>query len=166
MSGWDEQAKELRTQLSLTWLVVGFIFFVLVLAGPVGGVDLTGEPTKLGNGNASVSVVEPTTDSLTVSQGRFGTNVTYVRIPDAILDVERVRGQPRAVYLLSVPNLSIDKESRRYIESTGRLRLPLSDRALPRRPAPGTYDGRMVIRVQSFGYDNVVLNRSIEVTVE
>jgi hypothetical protein len=163
---WNEYEVEVSRQSVAVLSTVGIILFVLVLSGPVGGVDFTGEPTTLDDGNASVTVAEGSTDTLTVSEGRFGTNVTYVRIPDAVLDVESVRGQPRVVYLVTVPNLSVDKQSRRYIESTGRLTVPMSDRALPNRPAAGTYEGRMVIRVQSFGYDEVVLNRSVEVTVE
>lgn len=165
MSRWSRAVGALSTAELATWSAIGGILFVLVLAGPVGGVDLTGEPTTLGEGNASVTVVEPSTDTFSVSPGRFGTNVTYLRIPDAVIDVERVSGQPRVVYLLTIPNLSIDKEARRYIESTGRLRVPLADRALQHRPEPGTYEGRMLVRVQSFGYDNIVLDQSVEVRV-
>ena len=163
---WNEYNVEVSRQSGAVLFTVGIILFVLVLAGPAGGVDLVGEPTTLEDGNASATVVDGSTDGLTVSEGRFGTNVTYVRIPDATLDVERVRGQPRVVYSVTVPNLSVDKQSRRYIESTGRLTVPMSDRALPNRPDAGTYQGRVLIRVQSFGYDEIVLNRSIEVTVE
>lgn len=163
---WDEYEVAVSRQSAAVLSTVGIILFVLVLAGPAGGIDLVGDPTTLEEGNASVTVVDGSTDTITVSEGRFGTNVTYVRIPDAVLNVDRVQGQPRVVYLISVPNLSVDKQSRRYIESTGRLTVPMSDRALPNRPAAGTYDGRIVIRVQSFGYDEVVLNRSVEVTVE
>jgi hypothetical protein len=163
---WDEYEVEMSRQSAAVLFTVGIILFVLVLTGPVGGVDLTGEPATLDEGNASVTVVDGSVDTITVSEGRFGTNVTYVRLPDAVLDVDRVRGQPRVVYLVTIPNLSVDKQSRRYIESTRRLTVPMSDRALPTRPASGTYQGRMVIRVQSFGYDEVVLNRSVEVTVE
>lgn len=166
MSRWDDQFTDFTEQLSFEWFVVGFILFVLLLSGPVGGVDFTGEPTTLGSGNATVTVVEPSTDRLTVSEGRFGTNVTYVRIPDAVLNVEQFRGQPKVVYLVTVPELDVDRQSRRYIESTGRLRLPVEDRALLTRPESGSYQGRLVVRVQGFGYDRVVYNRSVEVMVE
>jgi hypothetical protein len=163
---WVEFEGDVSRQSVAALFVVCGVLFVLVLAGPVGGVDIVGEPATLDDGNASVTVVADSVDSLTVSKGRFGTDVTYVRIPDAVVDVDRVRGRPRVVYLLSVPNLSVDKQSRRYIESPGRLTIPMRDRALPERPAAGTYRGRVLIRVQSFGYDDVILNRSIEVTVE
>jgi len=163
---WDEYEMAVSRESGAALLTIGVVLFVLVLSGPVGGVDLSGEPATLGEGNASASVVEPTTDSLTVSPGRFGTNATYVRIPDAVLNVETVRGHPRVLYAVTIPELGVDKQTHRYIEGTGRLRLPLSDRALPARPSAGTYDGRLLIRVQAFGYDRVVLNRSVEVSVE
>ena len=162
----DEHDIDLSTQSVATLLTAGVVLFVLFLAGPAGGVDFTGEPARLGDGNASVTVVEPETDRLSVEPGRFGTNATYVRLPDVVLDVDRVRGNPRVVSLLTVPNLSIDTQARRYIDSPGRLTIPMGDRALPNRPQPGSYEGTMVIRIQSFGFDEVVLERTLEVTVE
>jgi len=165
MTPWDGQFDEIPIQHPLVWLTLGIVLFVLLLSGPVGGVDFTGEPATLGDGNASVTVVEPAASQLRVTEGRSGTNVTYVRVPDAVVDVERVTGQPRIVYSISIPGL-VDRQATRYVESTGRLRVSLADKARPTPPEPGTYRGTLTIRVQSFTGETVAVDRRIEVVVE
>jgi hypothetical protein len=145
-------------------VAVGIIVAVLLVTGPIG-VSVTGEPDTLGDGTATVTVLEPGSDALSITDGRFGTEVSYVRIPDLVVDVESVSGQPRLLYVVRVPALGLDEDNSRLVRSTGRLRVPLRDRAIDQEVS-GTYSGRLVVRVQSFSGMQTVSNRSIEVRVE
>jgi len=165
MTSWDGRFDDTPVRYPSAWLTVGVVLFVLLLSGPVGGVDFSGEPASLGDGNASVTVVEPTPEQIVVTEGRFGTNVTYVRVPDAVVDVEAVSGRPRIVYTVSISGLA-ERQGTRYVGSTGRMQIPVADQAVPTPPDPGTYEGTITIRVQSFTGQTVVLDRRIEVVIE
>lgn len=154
----------------------------LVAAGAVClivlGAALAGPPpepaTGVGEGTATVRVLSPTTEDLRTSPGRFGTRARYLRIPDLVADVTAVEGRPRVVYRLVVPALGVDRQVHEVVTATGRLHLRMPDRAYPppaystrfrTLPPDGTYDGRVVVRVQSFAGDRTVHNRSIRVSV-
>ena len=138
---------------------VGIILFVVVLSGFVG---FTGDRHELGEGTATVTVVEPTQETLVVTEGRFGTGATYLRIPDLVVDVEQREGRPRLIYRVTVPELEIDEQETTLLPASGRVRLPADDVGFE-DVEPGTYDGHLVVRVQSFTNDTTVLNRSVEV---
>ena len=142
-------------------VAVGIIVAVLLVTGPIG-VNVTGEPAALGDGTATVTVLDPTGDRVPITDGRFGTAVSYVRIPDLVVDVESVSGQPRLLYIVRVPALGLDEDNSRLVRSTGRLRVPLRDRAV-NQEVSGSYSGRLIVRVQSFSGMQTVSNRSIEV---
>jgi len=161
-------------------LVVATVFVALVLAGPAWGT-----PTGVGGGTATVSVVSPAAlagadapgdDSLTLrtTPGRFGTEATYLRIPDLVVDVREQSGRPQLIADLSVDADGIDPPPvSRILHRSGTHRLAYPDAALPPRGydhggtavEPGTYDGHLEVRVQSFDGDHVVVNRSVEVVV-
>ncbi len=147
-------------------VVVAAIVLVMLLSGPGSSIEFAKDRASLGDGTASVTVVEPTEDHVRVTDGRFGTNVSYVRIPDLIVDVEQVDGRPRVFYQVTVPELDIRKQNDEIVRSTGRLRVAISDRALQ----PGTdvtgAEARLVVRVQSYTGGTVVMNRTVELRRE
>jgi hypothetical protein len=149
----------------------GLAALVIVLATVTAGLAGS-EPAALGDGTATVDVVEPTAETLSIDRGRFGADVSYLRLPDLVVDVSNVTGRPRVVYAVRVPALGLDRVENRLIREEGRLRVSMADRAYPPRgsgdgglPEPGTYDGRLVVRVQSFASDRTVRNRTIQVRV-
>lgn len=144
-------------------IAAALVLFGMVLSGPVGGVDLTRDRSSLGDGNASVTVVEPAGGPIEITDGRFGTNVSYVRMPDLVVDVERVDGRPRVFYQVTVPELGIKSQNSAIVRSAGRLRVPISDTAVPRHAAPDRTTARLVVRVQSYSGGEVVVNRTVEV---
>jgi len=150
-------------------LLVGIVLVTLVLSSPlVHGVTLTeaGPPTTVGDGNATVSNVDVDTDSVHVSPGRFGTAVSYVRMPDATVDVTQVDGAPRLVYRFEIPALEIDHDATKVLSSRGATTVRLGDVAvLPERLAVDRYDARVTVRVQSYTVDRVVYNESVTVEV-
>ena len=157
--GPDDTVRTVLADSRLMVGIIGIILFVVVLSGFVGFTANSGE---LGEGTASVTVIEPTDDTLVVNSGRFGTGATYLRIPDLVVAVEQRAGRPRLIYRVTVPALNVDEQETRLVPASGRVRLPADDVAFE-DVEPGTYDGRLVVRVQSFTNDTTVLNRSVEV---
>lgn len=143
--------------------VVAVILVVMVLSGAGSGLDLSRDRPSLGGGNATVTVLEPNGDAIRVTPGRFGTNVSYVRIPDLAVDVERVTGHPRVFYQVEIPALGVAKQNAGLVRSTGRLTVPLSDRAIEPSTPVGNATARLTVRVQSFDGGYVVLNRTVPV---
>ncbi len=146
-------------------LVVAVVLVTLVLTGPVVGFDVTKESPELGDGNATVEVLDAPSATIPVTHGRFGTDVSYVRIPEAAVDVRNLTGSPRIAYEVTVPELGVDRRVSRIVTDEGRVRLELSDRALAPDTDPGTYTGRVDLRLQSFEGQTVLVNRTVEVTV-
>ncbi|MFB6311112.1 MAG: hypothetical protein ABEH64_08015 [Salinirussus sp.] len=147
----------------LTTAVVVFILVVTALGGLAGA-----DASQVGTGSADVRVLSPTPDHLDVESGRFGSAARYVRLPDVTMSISDVTGRPRVQYRITVPALDIDRHRSSVIEGADRLRIHLPDVALPPRgqdPAPGTYQGRVIVAVQSFSTDRTVLNRSVPVRV-
>jgi len=162
-------------------LVVATVLVALVLAGPAWGT-----PTGVGGGTATVSVVSPEalggpgasgdhSVTLRTTPGRFGTHATYLRIPDLVVDVRDRSGRPQLHADLSVDAAGIDPPPvSRILHRSGTHRLSYPDVALPppdydhggTAVEPGTYDGHLEVRVQSFDGDYVVVNRSVEVVVD
>lgn len=160
-------------------VVVGLLLLALVLAGPTWG-----ESRDLGEGTADVTIVAPdgleagrgpADLTLRTSPGRFGAAAVYLRIPDLVVDVTDLDGRPRVVYQVTVPALDVDRQEHRVITDAGRLTIPMPDRAYPpadyphdvtTRPSAGTYEGRLLVRVQSFTADRTVANRTVTVVVD
>lgn len=155
-------------------VAAALVCLVVLAAAALGSPAVDRGPDGVGDGNASVSVLSPTTDELATSPGRFGTRARYLRLPDLSVDVTAIEGRPRIVYRVVVPALGVDRQVDAVVTSTGPTRLRMADRAYPPAgyssefrslPATGTFDGRLVVRVQSFTTDRTVLNRSIRVRV-
>lgn len=95
----------MRVRRGAVYGAITIITLVTLLSGPlVGAVDLTSEPDTgitddLGNGSADVSVLSfPETAS--ISEGRFGSEQLYLRVPDATYRLSNVSGQPSIEYTL------------------------------------------------------------------
>lgn len=146
-------------------VTVGLILATLAITGPVGVDIVASGEERLGEGTASVTLVQPTGEEVRVTQGRFGSGVWYVRLPDLVVDVERVEGRPRVQYAVAVPALGVDRTETELLTAPGRLRVPVDDRALPDRPENSTYRGSVRVRVQSLTAEKTVLNRTVQVTV-
>jgi len=156
-----------ESRLTAGRIAAGLIVATLLVAGPPFGVDVVSSgDERLGEGTANATVVQSAGDGIRVTEGRFGTGVWYVRLPDLVVDVERYRGQPRVQYAIAVPELGVDRTETTLVTSTGRLRIPVDDKALAERPANASYRGTVRVRVQSFSAERTLLDRTVEVTVE
>lgn len=148
------------------------VLVVLVLSGPlVGIVDLTPETrgaAQLGDGTANVTVVGDPTADLAITPGRFGTNVSYLRIPTAVVDVRRVDDRPRLLYSVTVPKLDFERSVTEPLDEgvDGRVRLSMSDRAFAHAKIRNeSYRATVRVRVQSFEGTRTVYQRNTTVPV-
>lgn len=160
-------------------VVVGLIALGLLVAGPSWGED-----RSLGEGTAQVEIVSPDgLDSgtgpggleLRTTAGRFGAAPTYVRTPDLVVDVTNLTGRPKVVYRIEAPELNFSRHAEHLVTRTGRHAVPMDDRAFPppdyaydapSLPPEGTYEARIVVRVQSFAGSRTVLDRTVPVVVD
>lgn len=148
------------------------VLVVLVLSGPlVGVVDLTPESrgaAELGDGTAEASVVGDPTADLAITPGRFGTNVSYLRVPPAVVDVRQVEDRPRLLYIVRVPALNFERSVTEPLDERvdGRVTLRMDDRAFQHaRIRNESYNATVVVRVQSFEVSRTVYRRTATVPV-
>lgn len=143
-------------------LVVG----VLVATGPLTGLDVTSAgASTFGDGDATVDGVDLTAADLTVTDGRFGADGPYLRIPAATVTVSSVTERPRLVYVVAVPELGITRTETRVFTRSGRYRLAPDDRALAPDTSSGSYEATLLLRVQSFETDRLLLRTNTTVEV-
>ncbi|MFB6083638.1 MAG: hypothetical protein ABEJ94_05285 [Halorientalis sp.] len=151
---------------------VAVVTLVLLLSSPlVGVVDLTPETrgaARLGGGTADATVVGDPAADLAITPGRFGTNVSYLRIPPAVVDVDRVEGRPRLLYRVRVPRLGFERSATRPLDESvaGRVTLRMDDRAFRHaRIRNDSYRAIVAVRVQSFDGTRTVYRRNVTVPV-
>jgi len=150
-------------------VVALLILGTLVATGPLIGVDaVRTQPTTIGDGTAAVSSVQVATSDIRITDGRFGTNAAYLRVPDASVAVDSVTGRPRLLYQIAVPALDISLEDERILSAgqSGTYRLAPGDRGLsPSSLNRDTYNGSVRIQVQSFETDETVVAENLTVRV-
>jgi len=141
-----------------------FVVFVLVGTGPLTGADVTGaSASTFGDGNATVADVTVDRSELALSPGRFGTDVTYLRVPTATVTAESVTDRPRLLYVVSVPELDIRLVESRVVAGPGTYRLAPDDRAMPPGRVDGSYEATLSVRVQSFTTDRTLARTTVTV---
>lgn len=154
---------------TIEWGVVGVILLTLVASSAaLDGNDFAGRAsTEVGEGTATVTVETLPTDRLRVDDGRFGTDVVYLRIPDVRVRVDDVRGNPRLVYRVQVPALDVDEAATKPL--TGNSGQMVTIRGVDQAFDPGQvsrdrYAATVSVRVQSFDVDETLV--SVNATVE
>lgn len=154
----------------LEWCVVGVIILTMVASGGIGGDGgaAASDPIALGDGTATASIESLPTDQFRFDDGRFGTGVTYLRVPDVRVHVAEVRGAPRLVYRVRVPALGVDDSATKLLGHDGRrtVRIHGVDRGFdPESISQDRYTAIVSVRVQSFETDTTILsvNESVEV---
>jgi len=151
-------------------VVALFIVVTLLVTGPLVGVDaVRTQPTTIGDGTASVTAVDVATSEIRITDGQFGANVAYLRVPDASVTVDSVSGRPRLLYQVDVPALDISLEDERVLSAgqTGTYRLAPGDKGLsPSVLDQDAYNGSVRIRVQSFETEATIVAENVTVRVE
>ena len=149
-----------------TVLSVTVVLVTLVVTGPLVGVDAGTPEASLGDGTATVEDVR-LASPLTMTPGRFGTGVVYLRIPNAAVELSSVQGRSRLVYRVAVPALDFNRVGTRTISSGAtRTTVGMSDRAfVPETLANDSYRANVSVRLQSFAVDRTVFERNATVEV-
>ncbi|MFC7249152.1 hypothetical protein ACFQJ5_04780 [Halomicroarcula sp. GCM10025324] len=149
-------------------LIAVVIVVSLVATGPLVGVDATGPPaTEFGDGTASVGDVAIDTTELVVTPGRFGTDVDYLRVPTAVVQVDSVSGRPRLIYVVEVPALDRSLTDQAVLTSASTTRLDPDDQAFERGQLGNeSYDATLTVRVQSFTESKTVYRANVSVEVQ
>ncbi|MBX0295508.1 hypothetical protein [Haloarcula nitratireducens] len=152
------------------YLLTGVALFVVVVSvatGPLTGVDVTEQRvTEFGDGTATVESVAVDTGAIRVTDGRFGTGVSYLRVPTATVAVASVTDRPRLVYRVSVPALDVELTETTVVTKPGTHRLAPDDRGMARGTADGSsYTGTLAVRVQSFTTDRTVYRENVTMEV-
>jgi hypothetical protein len=151
----------------------GLIVAVTLLSGPlVGGVDFTHDRTDetvgIGTGSASVTSVS-LPGTVQFQQGRYGSGGYYVRVPDATVEFERIRGRPILSYKLEVEEMGYSRETSHFLSSDTPERLALSiekDTLDPEEVEATEYSGRLRVSVRANGTDRVLASRNVTVRVD
>ncbi|GCF14130.1 hypothetical protein Harman_20650 [Haloarcula mannanilytica] len=151
-------------------VVAVVIVVTLLVTGPLLGVDaVETQPTIIGDGTASVSSVDVASSEIRITDGRFGADAAYLRVPDASVTVDAVSGRPRLLYQVDVPALDVSLEDEQVLSAgqTGTYRLAPGDKGLALSlPEQDTYHGSVRIRVQSFETDETIVTENVTVQVE
>ena len=148
-------------------VVAVLVVFVVVATGPLTGVDVTSaQATTFGDGDATVDTVDVAVSSLVVTDGRFGSDFSYLRIPTATVSVSSVSDRPRLVYLVSVPALDVDRVTTQVLTEPGTYRLVPKDQALAPTAPDGTHEATLSVRVQSFTTDRTLYRENVTVRKE
>lgn len=150
-------------------VAVAVVLCVLLASGPLasGLVRPSGTPTTVDDGNATVASVDVPTTEFEITPGRFGTNVTYLRIPDAEARLASVTDHPRLVYRIEIPALDAELTATKIVADRGTHRLHLRDYGMdPATVTNERYDATVSVRVQSFAVDRTVYRENVSVEVE
>lgn len=155
---------------TVEWGVVGIILLTAVASSAAfGGEDLSGASyAEVGDGTATVTVDSLPTDELRIDDGRFGTGVVYLRVPDVRIDVGDVEDDPRIVYRVQVPSLDVDLASTASLSGRGGQTMTVSgvDKAFdPESITVDKYAATVTVRVQSFDVDETVVSENATVEV-
>jgi hypothetical protein len=102
-----------------------------------------------------------------MTPGRFGTDVVYLRVPPATVEVASVTGRPRLVYVARVPELGFERLATTQLDpnTRGEQVVRMDARALSYDQVGNeSYRVELLLRVQSFEVNEVVARRNVTVT--
>jgi hypothetical protein len=150
--------------------VAGVIVLVAVATGPVGLVSVPDERFgggSPGTGNATVTVVS-SPGQPTLEAGRQGGDVYYLRVPDAEVEVEAVRGNPILEYSIDIEALTYTRSSIHFLGESGTGTRAVSFQSATfdaGRLDRETYRAELAVVVRADGTERVVYNEMATVEV-
>jgi hypothetical protein len=151
--------------------VTGIIVLVAGVTGPLGLVSVPDERFgggTPGTGNATVTVVS-SPGQATLEAGRQGGDVYYLRVPDAEVEIEDVRGNPILEYSIGIESLTYARSSVHFLGESGTGTRSVSFQS-------GTFDAdrldreayraELAVVVRSNGTERTVYNETTTVEVQ
>ena len=154
-------------------VVAGTVAVILVLTiatGPLGLYDVpeSRATDSLGEGNASITVVSAP-ETIPLEKGRYGNDEYHLRVPDAVITIDNLTGNPILNYNLDIPAMDTSKSSVHFLGQAGegRYRLSFADSAMAASEVDqGSYRARLEIVVRSNGTERVVYDQPATVEVQ
>lgn len=153
---------------------VAVIVLVTLASGPlVGAVDFTTEVDRgpsgdTGEGSADVTVLS-LPDSATISEGRYGSQKSYLRVPDATVDLQNVTGEPLVQYELDIPEMGYSTATTAFLSPgmSGQQTLEITRVAFePGEITRSQYNATLSIALRANGNKTVIQSRAIVIEVE
>jgi len=151
--------------------VAGIIVLVAVATGPVGLVSVPDERFgggPPGTGNATVTVVS-SPGQPTLEAGRQGGDVYYLRVPDAEVEIEDVRGNPILEYSIDIAALTYTRSSVHFLGESGAGTRAVSfqpDTFEADRLDREAYRAELAVVVRANGTERTVYNETTTVEVQ
>lgn len=150
-------------------VTVGVIVFGTIVSSPALGVfSLSSDSDQLGDGTAAVETVSLQTDSIRITDGRFGTGVQYLRMPPASVQTSAIEGRSRLVYRVEVPQLDVVATATEPLSPGGGQThsVVMDDVALQSIGGDArSFEGTVSVRVQSFEVDETVYENNVSIEV-
>lgn len=153
-------------------VTVGIIVLVTVVSGPiVGAVDFTHQAeSSPGDGTVELSVLSIPTNNARFEPGRYGSTGHILRVPDAVVSVDAIRGEPVIIYKIRIPGLSYVRLSIHLPNEKhrgDRYRLSLEpDNFASERLTRETYDAELLIVVRERNTAQTIAKTNISVEVK
>ena len=148
-------------------VAVGLVLVLTFATGPFGPLEIStaDESPRLGTGSADVTVVT-TPDTATITPADHGAVGHYLEVPDAVVDVERLRGNPILEYRLKLNGLGYARTSVHTLGDSGdgRQTIVLERDLLEKEFDRDTYNGTMELILRG-DRETVLLEKNITVTV-
>lgn len=156
-------------------LGVGVILLVVVISGPVAPVDFTpdrasaGSGLQAGTGEIAFSV-ESVPSAAVFERGKYGTGTYVLRVPDAVIRVEQIRGQALVAYKIRIPALRLVRTSVHAVDERAAgqdVVLSLEPMTRPRDAITASqYEARLAIVARGVENDGVRFQRNITIGVD
>lgn len=153
------------------WGAIVVVLVVSLASGPlVGAVEFTHaseNDAPPGSGHARATVLS-TPDSVALEKGEYGSGSYYLRVPDAVVRLEGVSGQPLLTYKLYIRELGYSRGTTHFLSPTseGRMEVSLStDAFAPDRIQQEQYRGELILRLRDDRGERTLAEKNVTVVV-
>lgn len=144
-----------------------------VASGPlVAPIDFTAADERnaagLGSGSLSATVLSVPEEDVRLERDRFGSEVYYLRVPDATVRLDRVEGQPLIVYKIRIPALGTTRGTTKFLnpDHSGNLTLSVSETSIEAdRVDRDRYAGEILIVARTNDDEEVLYQSTVQVEV-
>lgn len=153
------------------YVVVAVVASTSMLSGPlVGAVDLTPvdrSAESIGQGQVDLSVQTVPTDGVVLKKGKYGSGTYSLVVPDAVVDIESVEGNPLLAYRIQIHAFNFTRVTTTVLdeEMQGVIRVQMAPGTFqPSRVQQEQYAAELTLLVRADGHQRV-LERT-DVTIE
>lgn len=154
---------------------VGVILLVVLLSGPATPIDFTsdgasaGSGLQAGTGEITFSVESAPSEAV-FERGKYGTDTYVLRVPDAAIRIDRIRGQALVAYKIRIPGLRLVRTSVHAVDERAaeqEVALSLEPMTRPRSAITAPkYEANLAIVTRGVENEGVRFQRNITINVD